>query len=165
MSPANEKDVVGAKLQEAQEAADKQAAAPLPSSQQQPPPAVSTSNSRPEPARHGQQAAPAQAQEYHVLEADSDGEGVEDIPEVEEIPQAQPQRAPPVTAPASNIAPGLDAQQMRMPPGMDPQQMQNMMQDPAAMRQAAEMMKTMDPAQLQSMAQMAGAPGGTSGLL
>ena len=165
MSPANEKDIVGAKLKQPHEAADKQAAAPSPSPQQQPPPAVSTSNTRPEPASHAQQPAPAIPKEFYVSEADSDGEGVKDIPELEEIPQPQPQRAAPVAAPASSMAPGADAQQMRMPPGMDPQQVQSMMQDPAAMRQAAEMVKTLDPAQLQSMAQMAGAPGGHHTLL
>lgn len=152
MSPANEKEVVAAKLEEAQQGAASQASASQtphavkpqlqPMSTTPGAPAERLAN-RSEAASSSNQAGRATVEDGHVSDADSDT--------VEEIPAAQPQVA---RQQAMGGAP------MGMPPGMDPEQMRRMMQDPSMMQQAANMMGSMDPAQLESMSRMAGAPAG-----
>jgi len=162
MSPANEKEVVAAKLNEAQEGAASQPAASVPEPAAQPPPASRHVSQAERPserstgaASSSRQAETVAVEDGHVSDADSET--------IEEIPQAQPQAARQQTmagAPMS-MPPGP----MGMPPGVDPAQMRSMMQDPGMMRQMADMMGSMDPAQLESMAQMAGAPGVFSGCM
>ena len=152
MSPANEKDVVAAKLKEAQDGAAKQPAAV------ETEPASLPSRSAPEqPSDRGngtassssQHAANKNVEDGHVSDADSDN--VEEIPSATAATsQQQAVRQP---------APSMPAAPMGMPPGMDPAQMQNMMRDPGMMKQMADMMGSMDPAQMESMARMAGMPG------
>jgi hypothetical protein len=159
MSPANEKEVIAAKLKEAQQGAASQASA------SQTPPAVkpqsqpnSTTPGAPaeQPSTSSSQAGRATVEDGHVSDAESDT--------VEEIPTAQPQvaRQQPMGGAPMGMPPGAP---LGMPPGMDPEQMRRMMQDPSMMQhpsmmqQAANMMSSMDPAQLESMSRMAGAPG------
>lgn len=156
MSPANEKEVVAGKLQEAQQGAARQppvsqtphATNPQPPTQPtSTPPHVSQAD-WPSDRTSGAASSSGQAdrvtvEDGHVSDGDSDT--------VEEIPQAQPQVA---RQQASMAGPP-----MGMPPGVDPEQMRRMTQDPAMMRQMADMMGSMDPAQLESMSRMAGAPG------
>lgn len=170
MSPENEKEVVGTKLKEAQQAADKQASSSsLPQSRAQSNTDASTSSLKQaatadsslppsqthqstHPSASGHSAASAQplrqqptVEDGHVSEAESD---VEEIPAQADASLPEPQRPTPVAGPPPGMSPGMDSEQMR-----------NMMQNPGMMRQAADMMRSMDPAQLQSMARMAGAPG------
>lgn len=157
MSPANEKDVVAAKLKEAQDGAAKQPSIATPA-----PESITTSASAPSTSQTdrrsdrgtgaassgGQQEAPRVVEDGHVSDADS--ERIEEIPTAAAAPQQQTVR---------QAAPSMPAAPMGMPPGMDPAQMQSMMQDPGMMRQMADMMANMDPSQMESMAKMAGAPG------
>ena len=156
MSAANEKDVVAAKLKEAQDGAAAQPAAvePVPAKQPAAPSATSSSHTdRPSDRGDGtasssQPEASKAVEDGHVSDADSDG--------VEEIPVsagAAQQEA------VQQAAGSMPAGPRGMPPGMDPAQMQSMMQDPGMMRQMADMMGSMDPAQMESMARMAGMPG------
>lgn len=171
LSPDSEKEVVGAKLKEAQQAhkqaTDRSSQQPAHSHTQShaamsghKPTAASASSSapshtqsQPKASPSDRSAAPAEpirqqpvVEDGHVSEADSDD--VEEIPAAASVQQPAAHRPSPVAVPP----PG-------MPPGMDSEQMRNMMQNPGMMRQAARMMRSMDPAQLQSMARMAGAPG------
>lgn len=173
MSPENEKDIVGARLKEAQQAVETQSAgAPTAQNQQSIQPVI-PELPRPQAAVSGSShtlshlhpqssasmptssalppSAPAARQQPavedgHVSDADSDS--VEEIPAAAQVPRPQAQMPAPMMTPPAG-----------MPPGMDSEHMRNMMQNPGMMRQAAEMMRNMDPAQLQSMAKMAGAPG------
>ena len=160
MSPANEKEVIAAKLKEAQQEAANQGSAsqtppavkpqPQPNSTTPGTPAERPSNRSNGAASSSSQAGRATVEDGHVSDADSDT--------VEEIPAAQPQvaRQPAMGGAPMGMAPGAP---MGMPPGMDPEQMRRMMQDPSMMQQAANMMGSMDPAQLESMSRMAGASG------
>ncbi|DBA72989.1 TPA: hypothetical protein ACH3X2_009934 [Trebouxia sp. C0005] len=164
MSPANEKEVVAAKLKEAQQGAASQAPAsqmpPAVKPQSQPnsatpgAPAELPFNSSNHTASSSSQAGRATVEDGHVSDAESDT--------VEEIPAAQPQvaRQQPMSGAPMGMPPGAGGAPMGMPPGMDPEQMRRMMQDPAMMQQAANMMSSMDPAQLESMSRMAGASAG-----
>ena len=163
MSPANEKEVIAAKLKEAQQGAASQA-----SSSQTPPavkpqslpnstipgaPAEQPSIRSNDAASSSSQAGISTVEDGHVSDAESDT--------VEEIHAAQPQvaRQQPVGGAPMGTPPGAGGAPMGMPPGMDPEQMRRMMQDPSMLQQAANMMGSMDPAQLESMSRMAGAPG------
>ena len=160
MSPANEKEVIAAKLKEAQQGAASQASAsqtpPAVKPQSQPnsttprAPAEQPSTRSNDAASSSSQAGRATVEDGHVSDAESDT--------VEEIPTAQPQvaRQQPMGGAPMGMPPGAP---LGMPPGMDPEQMRRMMQDPSMMQQAANMMSSMDPAQLESMSRMAGAPG------
>ncbi len=163
MSPANEKEVVAAKLKEAQQGAANQASAsqnppavkpqPQPDSTTPGAPAERPSNRSNDAASSSSQAERATVEDGHVSDADSDT--------VEEIPAAQPQvvRQQAMGGAPMGMPPGAGGAPIGMPPGMDPEQMRRMMQDPSMMRQAANMMGSMNPAQLESMSRMAGAPG------
>ena len=154
MSPANERDVVAAKLKEAQDGAAKQptdgpgnksATASAPTSSQTDRPSDRGNGTA---SSSNQQGSTKMVEHGHVSDADSDS--------VEEIPTTT---MAPKQAGARQTAPSMPAAPMGMPPGMDPAQMQNMMRDPAMMKQMTDMMANMDPAQMESMARMAGAPG------
>ena len=153
MSPANERDVVAAKLKEAQDGAAKQPASEHRPSQKAATASVPASD-RPSDRGNGtasssnQQGTSKTVEDGHVSDADSDS--VEEIPTTTMAPQQ---------AGGRQSAPSMPAAPMGMPPGMDPAQMQRTMQDPAMMRQMTDMMANMDPAQMESMARMAGAPG------
>jgi hypothetical protein len=163
MSPANEKEVIAARLKEAQQGAASQASAsqtpPAVKPQSQPnsttpgAPAEQPSTRSNDAASSSSQAGRATVEDGHVSDAESDT--------VEEIPAAQPQvaRQQPMGGAPMGMPPGAGGAPMGMPPGMDPEQMRRMMQDPTMMQQAANMMSSMDPAQLESMSRMAGAPG------
>ena len=168
MSPANEKEVIAAKLKEAQQGAASQASAsqtpPAVKPQSQPnsttpgAPAEQPSTRSSDAASSSSQAGRATVEDGHVSDAESDT--------VEEIPTAQPQvaRQQPMGGAPMGMPPGAPlgmppGAPLGMPPGMDPEQMRRMMQDPSMMQQAANMMSSMDPAQLESMSRMAGAPG------
>lgn len=163
MSPANEKEVIAAKLKEAQQGAASQASAsqdpPAVKPQSQPnsttpgPPAEQPSTRSSDAASSSSQAGKGTVEDGHVSDAESDT--------VEEIPAAQPQvaRQQPMGGAPMGMPPGAAGAPMGMPPGMDPEQMRRMMQDPSMMQQAANMMSSMDPAQLESMSRMACAPG------
>lgn len=154
MSPANERDVVAAKLKEAQDGAAKQPADAL--GKKSATASTPTSSQTDWPSDRGdgtasssnQQGSSKIVEDGHVSDADSDT--VEDIPTTTVAPQQ---------AGARQTTPSMPAAPMGMPPGMDPAQMQNMMRDPAMMKQMTDMMANMDPAQMESMARMAGVPG------
>ncbi|KAL0031159.1 hypothetical protein WJX77_006825 [Trebouxia sp. C0004] len=164
MSPASEKEVVAAKLKEAQQGAAKQAAAsqtppavkpqPQPHSTTPVVPAERPSNRSNDAASSSSQAGSGTVQDGHVSDADSDT--------VEEIPAAQPQvaRQQAMGGAPMGMPPGGGGAPTSLLPGMDPEQMRRMMQDPSMMQQAANMMGSMDPAQLESMSRMAGASAG-----
>lgn len=161
MSPANERNVVAAKLKEAQDGAAKQptsehrpsqkaAAASVPASSQTDRPSDSGNGTA---SNSNQPGTSKTVEDGHVSDADSDS--VEEIAATTMAPQQ---------AGGRQTAPSMPASPMGMPPGMDPAQMQNIMQDPAMMRQMTDMMANMDPAQVESMARMAGAPGDVTSL-
>lgn len=164
MSPANEKEVIAAKLKEAQQGAASQASSSqtppavkpqsLPNSTTPGAPAEQPSIRSNDAASSSSQAGRATVEDGHVSDAESDT--------VEEIHAAQPQvaRQQPVGGAPMGTSPGAGGAPMGMPPGMDPEQMRRMMQDPSMLQQAANMMGSMDPAQLESMSRMAGAPAG-----
>lgn len=154
MSPANERDVVAAKLKEAQDGAAKQPADGL--GKMSATASAPTSSQTDRPSDRGNSTASSSNQQGsgrivedgHVSDADSDS--VEEIPTTTVAPQQ---------AGVRQTAPSMPAAPMRMPPGMDPAEMQNTMRDPAMMQQMTDMMANMDPVQMESMARMAGAPG------
>lgn len=154
MSPSNERDVVAAKLKEAQDGAAKQPADTLGKKSATASTPISSQSDRPSDrgdcatSSSNQQGSSKIDEDGHVSDADSDI--VEQIPTTTMAPQQ---------AGARQTAPSMPAAPMGMPPGMDPAQMQNMMRDPAMMKQMTDMMANMDPAQMESMARMAGAPG------
>ena len=156
MSPANERDVVAAKLKEAQDGPAKQPATHQGLSKKAATASAPTSSQTDRPLDRGNGTASSSSQpgpskpveDGHVSDADSDS--VEEIPTARMTPQQQGGR---------QTAPSMPAAPRGMPPGMDPAHMQNMMQDPAMMKQMTDMMANMDPAQMESMARMAGAPG------
>lgn len=157
LSPANERDVVAAKLKEARDGAAKQPTAEVGLENKATTAAAATSSKTDRPLDRGdstasssQQGTSKDVQDGHVSDADSDH--IEEIPAA---PIAQQQEGAGQAAPSMPVAP------FGMPPGMDPAQMQNMMRDPAMMKQMTDMMANMDPGQMESMARMAGAPGAT----
>ena len=146
--------MVAAKLKEAQDGAAKQPADGL--SRNSATASVPTSYQTNRPSDRGdgtasssnQQGSSKIIEDGHLSDADSDC--TEEIPTTSMAPQQ---------ADARQTAPNMPAAPMGMPPGMDPAQMQNIMRDPAMMKQMTDMMANMDPAQMESMARMAGAPG------
>ena len=156
MSPANEREVVAAKLKEAQDGAAKQSAPEVGLNHQAAKAAAPTSSQTDGPLDRGDGAATSSSQQGtsqvvedgHVSDADSDN--VEEIPAATVAPQGTGAR---------QTGPSMPAAPFGMPAGMDPAQIQNMMRDPGMMKQMTDMMANMDPAQMESMARMAGAPG------
>ena len=146
--------MVAAKLKGAQDGAAKQPADGLGKMSATSSAPTSSQTDRPSDRGNGtasssnQQGSSKIIEDGHVSDADSDS--VEEIPTTTVAPQQ---------AGGRQTAPSMPAAPMGMPPGMDPAQMQDMMRDPAMMKQMTDMMANMDPAQMESMARMAGAPG------
>lgn len=156
MSPANERDVVAAKLKEAQDGAARQPAAEVGPNNKAATAAALPSSQTDRPSDRGESTASSSSQQDtskvvedgHVSDADSDS--VEEIPATTVAPQR---------GGARQSTPSMPAAPFGLPPGTDPAQMQNMMRDPVMMKQMTDMMANMDPGQVESMARMAGAPG------
>ncbi|KAL3159548.1 hypothetical protein ABBQ38_009964 [Trebouxia sp. C0009 RCD-2024] len=159
MSPANERDVVAAKLKEAQDGAARQPAAEVGPNNKAATAAALPSSQTDRPSDRGESTASSSSQQDtskvvedgHVSDADSDS--VEEIPATTVAPQR---------GGARQSTPSMPAAPFGLPPGTDPAQMQNMMRDPVMMKQMTDMMANMDPGQVESMARMAGAPAGMS---